>query len=224
MTYWTQRQVLTKIDQVKGDSGPAQQPQLEAIQEEFADWAAEFQKNRTTKELQLAQSKLDAQAKAIERTRPVRELFSHAVDVVRGSLDAYTSHTGTKITYDLPVIPDDIFEKRQVEWEGSVRFTEQVGWALSIGDLSGDTVYLSIRTQELPHDPDKDSYDSDELSIYSELESSGDKVIWRTSPTRPNYATAPGLSVREIPLADHQTMTKVIRNLVETQLLVTYPR
>lgn len=218
------QQVLTKIDEVKGATAPAQQQQLRAIKEEFADWAAEFQRDRVTKQLKLSQSKLDAQAKAIERTLPVRRLFSHALEVLRESLDAYSAHTGAKISHELPAVPDDIFEQHGGgDWRGTVQFSDDLSWRLHIGRTSDGTMILSIVAQSLLVDPRRDESNDDRLSIFADLESPVNKEGWSTLPSGPNFTTAPGLNQDTRALTDREALTAVIKSLVETQLLLTYP-
>jgi hypothetical protein len=126
----------------KGDSAAAAeatsarreaQQKLADIQNDFSQWAADFVKNRDLKKVELDRAKLETRGTEIQISKDYRPLFQHAVDTLRGIIDAYNKKAGTNFKVQLSDLPANLYIPDNLLCEiGVVDFGDDVRWRVYV--------------------------------------------------------------------------------------------
>jgi hypothetical protein len=109
------------------------QQKLADIQNDFSQWASDFIKNRDLKKVELDRAKLETRGTEIQMSKNYRPLFQHAVEMLRGIIDAYNEKAGANFKVHLSDLPANLYlpETRSCEI-GAVDFGHDLKWRMYV--------------------------------------------------------------------------------------------
>lgn len=193
------------------------------IENEFHKWADEFLKNKETKKLLVEKQKLSSKEKRINLSDKWLPGYIAFFDVLKKSIDAYNYKTNSKIEYNIPSIPRNIFVDFEKEYSCFIIFKVDVIWELIIGPPKKlekeyfPEVYLYIYDRNALNKDflDKKSSATDILSLL--FYSSNSKMgIHKFINTRFNLEyLKPTYDIT----TPEETLSEIARDLIEAQLL-----
>lgn len=226
----TASEVSTKLEDMRAridtalivqPNSPAQSS-LRSLRAEFAEWADQFESNRSARQIERQQALLKQRADEISASLPAREFLVTATDLLRGYIDAYSARSGARITYNFPPVPEDITRTAGVNappsdreniWTGSVTFTPEVAWEIRFYQNPGYVLSITVNPGGRPG-----AYTWDG-SFAAFLHASKNGWTWSAHADksfRPNRK----LEFEGRPLRDlEQDLPAVLQELIELQIL-----
>jgi hypothetical protein len=124
--------VLAEVAVAKKDANPKERESLDAIEKEFLSWAADFHKNKNSRQLQLEQEKLDVSQREIKYSSQAHAPFTFLINCAKQIVLAYQQESKQSLQLDLTPIPENMYTDAGSVVIGTLKFRPQLIWKFAI--------------------------------------------------------------------------------------------
>lgn len=134
----SQKEVLNKIEETRQQIVDAKgapnvdRKEIEKIEDEFNSWADDFVKNKELKKLELEKEDINTKGNRIALNAKWKPHLDAFFSSIKNILDAYNKRTGDNINYNIPQLPDNLFDPAAVEYQATITFRPDIKWSISL--------------------------------------------------------------------------------------------
>ena len=199
-----------------------QQEEIEKVKNEFDDWASELKSSLEKKKIEIQKSELTVNENSIELNDKYRYLYTNYFNSISSIIDAINSKIDYNIQYDIPDLPQNVFNSEYKEYLATVFFNNNIQWNISFrpNEKTSMSPFPSIWLFIVKNDKD---HSREELDIFS-IRFEPEKNIYGLILVQNNYLNLKSFNFENL-MVNYYPLDQVndfSKTLIELQIITEY--
>lgn len=220
----TQEQTDSRISEAlkSNDLSAEKKEEIEAIGNEFDEWAKGLKGDFEQKKIELQKVELDDQANRIELNKKWKHIYVDFFGNMSQLIDAVNNNLGYNIVYNFPAFPENIFNTDYQDYIATIDFTNNIQWGISFHarESSDYSIFPNIRVYIRRLDQNNFPHTLDEFVIA--LEPGTDEYLLFLR--RNDYLNLSAINVNQQHRTpyNYSSILKKMQEIIELQLIEEY--
>ncbi len=128
----TQKEITDKIEQTQlqietlKSNNEVDQKEVEALEDEFSDWAQSFVSNREKQKVELEKNIVETKASRAELEIIGKPRFKQFLKTTKNLIEAYEIESGDSVEVDIPDLPEGLFLSGSEPYSATVFFRKNI--------------------------------------------------------------------------------------------------
>lgn len=124
------RQEIQAVKQKTAEGESLQK--IDALENEFNEWAADFLMNFEARQVAKKKSAILLNEKEIQLSKQWKHIYEYLLNTIQNMVLAYNEKSESRIEFNLPAIPINLFNKEAESYRGWLIFDDNNAWVITL--------------------------------------------------------------------------------------------